>query len=111
MTVTFLVDAQLPPKLAQFLEKQGHNAKHVSEIGLTDAPDTSLWELASRMGQTIVTKDADFAMRRRLALSGPPVVWIRLGNTSNRALIEFLGPVLSEIVSAIEAGETLVEVR
>ncbi len=31
----FLVDAQLPPALAQFLREFSHDAEHVHEIGLT----------------------------------------------------------------------------
>ena len=31
----FLVDAQLPPALAKFLEKHGHEAKAAREVGVT----------------------------------------------------------------------------
>lgn len=30
----FLIDAQLPPALARWLEGEGHQAEHVSDIGL-----------------------------------------------------------------------------
>jgi hypothetical protein len=39
------------------------------------------------------------------------VVWIRLGNTTKRTLLEWLLPLMPEVVRAIEAGETLIEVR
>jgi predicted nuclease of predicted toxin-antitoxin system len=52
----------------------------------------------------ILTKDADFAARRRASRNGPAVVWIRLGNTTKRALIERLLPVIPAIARAIEAG-------
>jgi|GEM_PF-1744798 len=32
----FLVDAQLPPALVQFLIKSGNEAEHVFELGLVD---------------------------------------------------------------------------
>jgi predicted nuclease of predicted toxin-antitoxin system len=32
--VRFLIDAQLPPALARYLAALGHDAKHVSDVGL-----------------------------------------------------------------------------
>jgi predicted nuclease of predicted toxin-antitoxin system len=57
------------------------------------------------------SKDADFAVLRLQAASGPAVVWLRLGNVGNDALIEAVLSALPEIVAAIEAGEGVVEVR
>ena len=37
--MTFLVDAQLPPALADWLIKQGHPAEHVYDVDLGDADD------------------------------------------------------------------------
>ncbi len=107
----FLGDAQLPPRLAGLLHELGHVAEHVADIGLASASDTRVWRHAKEIGAVIVTKDSDFAFRRRLAGGGPAVVWIRLGNTTSRALAEKLLPMMPEVVSALEAGEMLVEVR
>jgi len=38
----FLVDAQLPPALARFLETRGHEAKAARELGLREAEDSSI---------------------------------------------------------------------
>jgi len=38
----FLVDAQLPPGLVQFLEKRGHEAKAVRDVGLREAQDPAI---------------------------------------------------------------------
>ncbi len=38
----FLVDAQLPPALARFLEAQGHEARAVREVGFRDADDAEI---------------------------------------------------------------------
>jgi Domain of unknown function (DUF5615) len=40
----FLVDAQLPPALARFLEANGHESKAVREISLHEAEDTTIWK-------------------------------------------------------------------
>jgi len=39
----FIVDAQLPPALARFLESHGPDAAHVADIGLRAADDSSIW--------------------------------------------------------------------
>lgn len=47
----------------------------------------------------------------RRGRQGPAVVWLRVGNTSRRALISWLGPFLPAIVGDLQKGERLVEVR
>jgi predicted nuclease of predicted toxin-antitoxin system len=59
----------------------------------------------------IFTKDEDFALRRLRALTGPTVVWLRVGNSSNLARQRWLMPLLSEIERMVAAGEALIEVR
>jgi predicted nuclease of predicted toxin-antitoxin system len=108
--VKFLVDAQLPPALARFLEAQGQEAVAARECSLREADDDDIWEYAAREGFIVVTKDEDFAqMVWRL---GPPpqVLWLRLGNATNRALLAWLAPVLPDALSALAAGAPLVEV-
>ena len=92
----FLVDAQLPPALA-----------------LQAAPDVAIWSEAQQRGATIITRDEDFIAGSRGRFSRPivPVAWIRIGNTSRRALLAAVLPLIPEIVRMIEAGEAIVEVR
>jgi hypothetical protein len=39
------------------------------------------------------------------------IVWLRIGNTSRRALLAWLSPLIPQIVKMIELGERLIEVR
>ncbi len=107
----FLLDAQLPPRLAKALVQTRHVAWHVSECGLLTAQDRDIWRFAEKEGAAVVTKDADFAAMRLHASSNPPVVWLPLGNVPNDALEKALLRALPEIITAIEAGEGVVEVR
>ena len=59
---------------------------------------------------TIVTKDEDFAIRRLAIVEGPKVIWIRRANTRRAAMITWLTALLPEAVSALDRGETLVEI-
>ena len=42
----FIVAAQLPPALVDWLRAQGHDADHVSTLLRVDAPDDTIWRLA-----------------------------------------------------------------
>lgn len=59
----------------------------------------------------IITKDEDFAEWVRRGRQGPAVVWLRIGNSSNRALQVWLEPLLPVIIRKLESGERLIEVR
>jgi len=57
----------------------------------------------------LVTKDRDFALRRAATNDGPAILWVRVGNTSNRKLIELVLRALPAIVTAIERDEAVIE--
>ncbi len=107
----FLVDTQLPRALAAWLTERGHAAEHVLDVELAQGKDTAVWRHAERMSAVVVTKDEDFAEWVRRGRPGPSVVWLRIGNSSKRALIAWIGPLLPAIVRQLEQGDRLVEVR
>jgi predicted nuclease of predicted toxin-antitoxin system len=106
----FLVDAQLPPALARWLAANGHTAEHVADRQLEAASDTAIWGCALQESATIITKDEDFVLRKTLNSTGPAVVWIRLPNTRRRELLARFEIALPDVLSALERGESLVEV-
>jgi predicted nuclease of predicted toxin-antitoxin system len=105
----FLVDAQLPPALARQIETLGHSAEHVADCGLATASDEKIRRYAAGIGAIIITKDEDFAVRRVLQ-EGPPVVWIRVGNTRRAELLRRMSADFDAIVTALARGETLIEI-
>lgn len=106
----FVVDAQLPPGLVKGLEAQGHTAEHVFSRFPLGVSDEEIWRYALSCGGVIVTKDEDFSQRALVAEVAPQVVWLRVGNASNRALMEWLQPIWPKIEHSLLAGERLVEV-
>jgi predicted nuclease of predicted toxin-antitoxin system len=110
VTMRFLVDAQLPPALARFLADQGHQAEHVADLRMANTSDSALWRYALDQHTVIVTKDEDFSYRGALVSPAPPVVWVRLGNCRNVALLKAFKRALPEIERAIAGGDRLVEV-
>ncbi len=107
----FLVDAQLPPVLCLWLAERGHTARHVEEVDLSNAEDAAIWEYAASTEAIIVTKDEDFAERTFRTSSGPTIIWLRIGNSTNRALVQWLDPRWQVIVELLDAKNRLIEVR
>jgi predicted nuclease of predicted toxin-antitoxin system len=102
----FCVDQNLPEVLADWLTANCHEAEHVKRLGLAEAPDPIIRAYAARQGAVLISKDADFA-----ALGGArPFIWVRIGNTTNRRMIEIWSRAWPSILSALEQGDTLVEV-
>lgn len=109
--MNFLVDAQLPPALANWLTLQGYTAQHIDDLGLRNAEDVVIWNRALGSEAIIVTKDEDFAERTARTTSGPVIVWLRIGNSTNRALLHWLEPRWTEVMVLLDAGNRLIEVR
>ncbi len=106
----FLVDAQLPPALARWLCEAGHEAAHVEEVGLRESDDRLIWAYAQQTATVIVTKDEDFAARAQHQPDGPVIVWLRVGNTTNRVLRAWIEPRLPGIMQLLAQGGRLIEV-
>jgi len=106
-----LVDAQLPPALARWFGEHGLAATPVRQVGLRDSDDGSIWNFATAGDWTVVTKDEDFVARCIGNPAAPTVVWLRMGNCTNRVLFAWLEPLLPDIKSHLNQGEKLIEVR
>lgn len=107
----FLLDAQLPPAIAGVFVSAGQKASHVASLGLLTATDRQIWNKAKSLNAVLVSKDGDFVTLRQQADKGPAVVWIRVGNTSTKALRLILERALPQIKSAIDEGEIIIEIR
>ncbi len=71
----------------------------------------SIWNFATAGDWTVVTKDEDFVERCVASSDAPSVVWLRIGNCTNRVLFAWIEPLLPGIVERLNAGTRLVEVR
>jgi predicted nuclease of predicted toxin-antitoxin system len=84
--VKFLVDANLPPALAQWLAAEGHEAQHVADLGMEAMPDREIWKHARDSDACIVTKDEDFVLLQALDRAGPPLSGFVLATRSGAFL-------------------------
>src|SRR5688500_11276893 len=107
----FLVDAQLPPALADWTGKRGYSASAVRVLGLRESDDGSIFNFARDEQWVLVTKDEEFVGRCLGVDGAPQVVWLRIGNCTNARLFAVLEPLWGEILTRLEDGDPLVEVR
>ncbi|MCG3148182.1 MAG: hypothetical protein PCFJNLEI_01625 [Verrucomicrobiae bacterium] len=107
----FLVDNQLPVALAKRLVTLGHEAQHVLDLGLDKASDTEIWKHAATHSLVLITKDEDFLQRASQPGSPVQIVWVRLGNCRNAILLAAFESVLPQLLTALQAGNHVVELR
>lgn len=97
-----LVYAQLPARLAQFLNCAGQDALHTSELPEGNrTTDARIATEADTDGRVVVTKDRDF--RDGHLLSGSPrrLLVVMTGNITNTALLALFEANLDAIVGAL----------
>lgn len=93
------------------LTQHGHDASHVEDLDLRHANDDTIWQWALANAAVVITKDEDFPRRALVSRSAPVIVWLRVGNSSRRALLVWLEPLLPQIEAEIARGESIIEVR
>ena len=99
----FLVDAQLPRRIALWLREQGHDALHTLDLPDENrTTDVQIVELALRERRVVVTKDADFVESFILHHKPEKLLLISTGNISNAELERLLLPHVGAIVQAFE---------
>jgi predicted nuclease of predicted toxin-antitoxin system len=109
--VRFLVDAQLPARLARLLNERGYDAVHTSELPQANrTPDTEIAAVADAEGRAVVTKDRDFRYSHFLQHTPRQLLLVRTGNISNDQLLAVFEKKLEQIVAAFDEG-SLVELR
>ena len=107
----FIVDAQLPSRLARDLCTAGHDARHTLELPLGNrTPDGQLAALAASEDRVLITKDGDFVTSFLLHGAPPKLLLISTGNISNDALSHLLTANLSKLVTAF-ASHRFVELN
>ena len=107
----FLVDAQLPVRLAVFLADRGHDAVHVSSLlNGNRTTDAAIAAIADSEGRVVVSKDSDFRHSHLAGGTPAKLLVIGVGNTTNNDLIDLFGARLEQLV-AVLANTALVELR
>lgn len=100
----FLVDAQLPRRLALNLSAAGHNALHTLDLPQQNrTPDSDLIQLAEQEERVVITKDADFVHSHILHGRPPKLLLISTGNVTNKELDSLFAAHLETLASLFES--------
>ena len=97
----FLIDAQLPRRLATQLENHGHDVRHTLDLPAGNrTSDAEINRLSIEEERIVVTKDADFT--NSFILQGVPekLLLIATGNIGNPDLLALFEYHLSALESA-----------
>jgi predicted nuclease of predicted toxin-antitoxin system len=87
----FIVDAQLPQRLARTLAASGHDVLHTLDLPQGNrTPDAEITTLADKEGRVVVTKDSDFVTTFLLRGEPAKLLLISTGNIANDALCQLL---------------------
>jgi predicted nuclease of predicted toxin-antitoxin system len=106
-----LVDNQLPVALAGHLRGWGLDCVHVLEVGLNKAHDPDIWQWATTEGRIVVTKDEDFLLLATRPGDQGRMIWVRLGNCRNPALLAAFDRTRDALLRAIASGQRVIELR
>jgi predicted nuclease of predicted toxin-antitoxin system len=102
--VKFLVDAQLPRRLARLLQAAGHDARHTLDLPLQNrTPDNDVIGIAEQEDRVVISKDADFVHSHILYNRPPKLLLISTGNVTNKELDALFVAQLETLVSLFES--------
>jgi len=99
----FLIDAQLPRRLAVRSRDTGHDAVHTLDLPLKNkTPDHIIEEISLRERRVVVTKDADFVNAFTLFRKPYKLLLVATGNINNTDLEKLFFDNIEQIVDAFE---------
>jgi len=101
----FLVDAQLPRRLAASIRAAGHDAIHTLDLPNGNrTSDSEINAISVRGVCVVVTKDSDFVESFFLNDKPFKLLLISTGNITNTALEALLIPSLATIVEMLDSS-------
>lgn len=102
----FLVDAQLPARLARRLTEVGHDATHTLDLPEANrTPDDEVANIADAEDRVLVSKDNDFRDSHLLHRTPKKVLIVATGNIANRELLALFDEHLEAIVAALDSAD------
>ena len=96
----FLVDAQLPRRLASLWQQADYDAVHTLDLPLGNyTPDNIINDLSLKEQRVVVTKDADFVDSFLVQQVPWKLLLVSTGNIRNQELLDLFAANLEKIVN------------
>lgn len=102
----FIVDAQLPQVLAEFLRYRGFDAIHTLDLEAKNrtGDDVICWITVDE-GRILVTKDGDFEISFQVHRIPPKLLLVRTGNIPNRDLLKLFAANLALLMQLLDTNQ------
>ncbi len=99
----FLVDAQLPVRLARFLQKNGYDTVHTKDLMQQNATsDAEINNISIEQARVVITKDSDFVDSFMTIRKPFKLLLVSTGNIKNSQLEEIFQNNLLIFVSLLQ---------
>ena len=103
-----LIDVNLSPKWVPALAEHGISARHWTNLGACDAPDTEIMAWAREHDHIVFTHDLDFGTLLALTYAkGPSVIQVRTQDILPASLAQTVVTALREFEEDLAAGALL----
>jgi predicted nuclease of predicted toxin-antitoxin system len=108
--VNFLIDENLAPRLASELVGVGHDAVHVSDLGLRSSPDQAILKVAFNQKRILISRDTDFGLLiERDSAGSPSLILIRrMSDYRVKAIVSRVLVLLSDHLEVLTSGGIIV---
>jgi predicted nuclease of predicted toxin-antitoxin system len=106
--MNFLIDAQLPRRLARFLRDRGHDVLHTRDLTRGNRTgDSEINTISLQDQRIVVTKDADFV--NSFTLHGIPykLLLVSTGNIANDDLLDIFTRNIVAIETAFSTASSI----
>ncbi|MDP9312863.1 MAG: DUF5615 family PIN-like protein [Chloroflexota bacterium] len=98
--MNFLVDAQLPRRLASRLREAGHDVVHTLDLSQGNrTTDNEINDISEREQRIVITKDADFINSFLIVRKPYKLLLISTGNITNAELEMLFVPAIPTIIT------------
>jgi len=106
----FLLDAQLPKKLSEFLKWKGYDSIHTLDLpDKNRTKDSQINEISIKQKRVVISKDLDFIETFLISNKPYKLIYIATGNITNKELLELFSKNIENIVKLIRENR-LVEI-
>jgi predicted nuclease of predicted toxin-antitoxin system len=105
----FLLNMNVPPALGAMLASEGHECRHVADLGMSQASDVAVLAEAKGQEECVITHDLDYG--QLLAFSGdsaPSVLIFRLRRVDTSLMHERIRRAWHEIHVALASGAVVI---
>ena len=106
--MNFLIDAQLPRRLAHLLMAAGNDAVHTLDLPNGNrTTDAELSAVSFQVKRVVITKDCDFVDSFLLSKEPYKLLLISTGNISNDDLESLFAPLIATITATFQSHDYL----